>query len=77
MLDSLLTITWSAAAWLVGAFLLAVLADRAITVMTGTQEPIFLVIAVALLAALVVTSAYTVGKWIWHRLGGGSSSPKA
>ena len=66
MLDSLLTLTGAAAAWLGGAFVLAVLASFGITAITGRQEPIFLVIAVGLLAVLVVTSLYTAAKWVWH-----------
>ena len=70
MLDSLLTLTGTAAAWLGGAFVLAVLASFGITAITGRQEPIFLVIAVGILAVLLVTSLYTAAKWVWHRISG-------
>ena len=75
MLDSLLTLTGAAAAWLGGAFVLAVLASFGITAITGSQEPIFLMIAIGILAVLVVTSIYTAAKWVWHRLGGRRGDP--
>jgi len=67
MIDSLLTLTRAEAAWLVGALVLSVLADRAITIITGMQEAIFLVLSALIVVALVVTSVYTAGKWVWHR----------
>ena len=77
MLDSLLTLTRAEAGWLAGAFILCVLGNRAITVMTGNEEPIFLVLAVLILVALVVTSIYTAVKWVWHRLRRSATHPTA
>ena len=77
MLDSLLTLTLVEAGWLLGALILTVLFNRGITLVTGRDEPIFLVIAVLIFAALVITSIYTAAKWVWHRLSGGKSDPKA
>jgi len=70
MIDSLLTLTRAEAAWLTAALFLAVLANRAVTLMTGNEDPIFLVLAVVILVGLIVTSVYTGAKWIWHLIRG-------
>jgi hypothetical protein len=70
MLDSLLTLTKAGAAWMAGIFGVALLADVAISAVTRTQEPIFLLLAVMTLVAFVLRAVYTLGKWAWHRLRG-------
>jgi hypothetical protein len=68
MLDSVLTITKGAAAWMIGAILVCLLADRAVAALTGMPATIFLFMALGVLFALTVTTTYTVGKWVWHRM---------
>ena len=70
MLDSMLTLKKSTALWMVGFFMVCVLANRGVDALTGEQESIFLLLAVAILAAFVVMGLYTMGKWVLHLLQG-------
>ncbi|HEY5540665.1 MAG TPA: hypothetical protein VIL41_04330 [Coriobacteriia bacterium] len=68
MLDSLLTLTKGAAAWMAGALVVCLLMDRAISAVSGVPVSIFMLFALLILFVLVVTGAYTAGKWVWHRV---------
>ena len=73
MIDSLLTLKGSTALWMAGFFVICVLANRGVDALTGTQESIFMLLAVAILAAFLVMGAYTTGKWMFHLLKGDRS----
>ena len=72
MLDSLLTLTKGAAAWMAGFFVICVIVNRGITALTGVQEPIFLLLGFLILCAFLVMATYTAGKWAVHLLKGDS-----
>jgi hypothetical protein len=67
MLDSLLTLTKSGAAWLVGTAVVCVAVDRMLSAMMGLVASLFLLGAMAAIAALVISGVYTGGKWVVHR----------
>jgi len=73
MLDSILTLKKSTALWMAGFFVVCVLANRGVDALTGQQESIFMLLAVAILAAFLVMGAYTAGKWVFHLLKGDRS----
>jgi hypothetical protein len=64
VLDSLLTLKKGAAAWMAGFFLVCVIANRTVSALTGREESVFLLLALMILAAFLVTGTYTAGKWI-------------
>ena len=68
VLDSLLTLTKGGALWTVGVIVVCLLMDLAVSALTGTQEPIFLLLAAAALVVLLVAGTYTIGKWLWRRI---------
>ena len=67
MLDSLLTLTRGAAAWMAGALILCLLLDRAVSALTGNPVTIFLVFALGILLAFAVSGTYTAVKWLRRR----------
>ena len=67
MLDSLLTMTKRGAFWLAVMFAVALAFHFGVSAMIGVTEPIFLLIALALALAFVVTAAYTAVKTIFRR----------
>jgi hypothetical protein len=67
MLDSLLTLTKGAAAWMAGGLIVCVLMDRAVSALTGNPVSVFALFALGILLALLVAGAYTAAKWLWHR----------
>ena len=68
MLDSLLTTTMAGALWMFGSFVVFALLDRGLSALLGRQEPIFLLLAFASAAALVVRGTYTLAKLAVRRL---------
>jgi hypothetical protein len=74
MLDSLLTLTKSGAAWLVVTAVVCVAVDRALSAMMGLVASLFLLGAIAAIAALVVSGIYTAGKWVVQRFTGADQS---
>jgi hypothetical protein len=62
MIDSILTLTKRGAFWLVVLFVVAVLLDLGVSAIVGQQEPLFLLLALAILALLLVAGVYTLGK---------------
>jgi Kef-type K+ transport system membrane component KefB len=67
MIDSLLTLTKGGAFWMGIFFLVAVGLDLGISAIIGTQEPIFLLFALVIAAAFVVTGTYTLFKKMLRR----------
>lgn len=68
MLDSLLTLTKRGAFWLVMAWFLALLVDRAISGLLGHQEPIFVLAVLVIPLVLLVSGVYTLIKWLVRRV---------
>jgi len=68
VLDSLLTLTRGAAAWMAGALILCLLLDRAVSALTGNPVTIFLVFALGILLAFAVSGTYTAVKWLRRRV---------
>ncbi len=67
MIDSLLTLTKGGAFWMGIFFLVAVGLHLGISAVIGAQEPIFLLFALMIAAAFVVTGAYTLFKRLLRR----------
>ncbi len=67
MIDSLLTLTKGGAFWMGVFFLVAVGMDLGISAIIGAQEPIFLLFALAIATAFVVTGTYTLFKKLLGR----------
>ncbi len=67
MIDSLLTLTKGGAFWMGVFFLVAVGMDLGISAIIGAQEPIFLLFALAIATAFVVTGTYTLFKKLLRR----------
>jgi len=75
MLDSLLTLTKNGALWFAIAEAVAVLFHFGITAAVGTTEPIFLVAALVIPAAFLVSGFYTLGSYLRHTVRGGPVQP--
>ena len=75
MLDSLLTMTKRGAFWLAVMFAVSLAFHFGVTAMIGVTEPIFLLIALAIALAFVVTGVYTGAKTLMH--GGHHTPPPA
>ena len=73
MIDSLLTLTKGGAFWMGVFFLIAVGLDLGISAIIGIQEPIFLLFALVIAAAFVVTGTYTLVKRLFRRGSPGGS----
>lgn len=75
MLDSLLTLTKRGAFWLAIAWLVAILLDRGVTALIGQQEPFFLLAALFIPIAFIVSATYTLAKRILRRAHRSSAPP--
>jgi len=67
MMDDLLTLTKRRAFWMVVFFIAAAVAHVAVVAVTGVQEPLFLLGALAMVALGIVSGVYTLARKLFHR----------